>query len=168
MKAFFKIIFLCGIIVFAVFSCKDNENIVIPEDRLLEVKDLITDGCKSDSFYLNMDFENANEYIELQSVDSNCLEVNHIDAVFNCYPSIDIQVKIENGAIIYSATDTFPIVNCNCLYDLSFIIGPLDYAQYAFEYHEAGNKICEFSFNFSSSTNEIFKIDKKNYYENNK
>lgn len=161
MKKILKILFLYGIVIIILiaFSCKDNENLVIPENRLLEVKNLTYNGCKSDSFYLNMYFENANEYIELQSVDSNCLKINHVDAVFNCYPSIDIRAKIENGAIIYSATDTFPIVNCNCLYDLSFIIGPLDYAQYTFEYHEAGNKIDEFSFNFSNSTNEIFKID---------
>ena len=168
MKAILKIIFLCGIIILTAFSCKDNENLIIPEDRLLEVKNLIYDGCKSDSFYLNEDYENANECIELQSVDSNYLEVKHIDVLFNCCPSIIIQAKVENGIIVYNETDTAGMCNCVCLFDLSSNIGPLDYAQYTFGLNRAGERITEFDFNFSSSTKEIFKIDKKNYYENNK
>jgi len=169
MKTILKILFLYGIVVLTAFGCKDNKNLVIPEDRLLEVKNLIYDGCKSDNLNLmNMDYENANEYIELQSVDSNYLEIKHVNVLFNCVPAIIIQAKVENGIIIYNETDTAGISNCVCLFDLSSNIGPLDYAQYTFGLNRAGERITEFDFNFSSSTQEIFKIDKKNYYENNK
>jgi hypothetical protein len=157
MKTIIKIFILWGIIMFTAFSCKDkdNENPVIPiqEDRLLEVKNLTWNGCKSGNYY------NANEYIEIQSIDSNYLEIKHINALFNCVPVIIIEAEIEKGVIIYSEEETGGMANCLCLFDVSCNIGPLDYYQYTFAYNREGERIAEFDFYFSSSTHEIFEID---------
>jgi len=164
MKTIKKKIFLFGIIVLSAFGCKDNENLLIPEDRLLEVKNSTYIGCKSGE----NNVDDLSEYIELQTVDSNYLEINHINASRNCVPAVLIKAKIEKGVIIYSANDTAGMANCVCLFDLSCNIGPLDYSKYTFAYNRGGDRIAEFDFYFSSSTHEIFKIDIKNYYGNNK
>jgi len=149
MKTVLKIIFLCGIIVLSAFGCKDNKNLLIPENRLLEVKNLIYDGCKS----VNDSVDDVNEYIELQTVDSNYLEVNHINVLFNCCPSIIIHARVEDRAIICNEIDTLPMCNCMCLFDINYKIGPLEYTQYSFELlRDYGKDAFKISLDFNQKT----------------
>jgi len=150
-----NILFLCGIIMFTAFSCKNNENLLISEDRLLEVTNSTYNGCKS----VNDSLDDVNEYIELQTVDSNYLEVNHINVLFNCCPSIIVQARVEDGVIICNEIDTLPLCNCMCLFDINYIIGPLEYNQYTFKLlRDYGKDVFEFNIDFNKKTNFKYSI----------
>ena len=155
MKTMTNILFLCGIIMFTAFSCKNNENLLISEDRLLEVTNSTYNGCKS----VNDSLDDVNEYIELQTVDSNYLEVNHINVLFNCCPSIIVQARVEDGVIICNEIDTLPLCNCMCLFDINYIIGPLEYNQYTFKLlRDYGKDVFEFNIDFNKKTNFKYSI----------
>jgi len=155
MKTLLKIIFLCGIIVLSAFGCKDNENLLIPEDRLLEVKYSTYIGCKSEKNSV----DDISEYIELQTVDSNYLEVNHINVLFNCCPSIIVQARVEDRVIICNEIDTLPLCNCMCLFDINYIIGPLEYNKYTFKLlRDYGKDAFEHDIDFNKKTNLKYSV----------
>jgi hypothetical protein len=148
--------------ILIVLGCKKDNDLMRLDNRILEVRNINISQCKSEVITndLNVTYdENSEEYLKIQTVDSNFLKINHCDVWFNCYPSIEITAKIENRVIIYSATDTLPLYNCVCLYDLECNIGPLEFTQFTFEYHRAGTLIKKFNLNFNNSTNEIYKIN---------
>ena len=123
------------IIIFIAFGCGEDDDLLRFEDRLLEVRNKIISECKSENDHQGIYNKNVDEYIELKFSESNFLKINHFNVWFNCHPSIDIQAKIDNSAITYSATDTFGIANCICPYDLSCEIGPLEITNYEFKFY---------------------------------
>jgi hypothetical protein len=157
-----KVTMIIGLIA---FSCEKDNNSIKIENQSLEIRNEIISECKSGNNKSNIYNENNTEYLELKYSDSNFLKINHFNVWFNCYPSIDIQARIESGSIVYSATDTFGIHNCVCPYDLSCEIGPLQFTNYEFKYYRAGNLVINFNFGFNDSTHIIKPI---NYNENGK
>ncbi len=85
------LLILFGLIFTIAFSCKDIGSKIIPEDRLFEVQNSTILGCKSE-----IKNAAADEYIELQAVDSNYLEVSHSNATFNCVPTIVWEAEIKD------------------------------------------------------------------------
>ena len=159
MKSKFKIIFLFGILL-TVSCCKDNENKVIPEDRILEIKDLSYNGCKPVT-----NSSDTEEYIELQTVDSNYLHVKHVNAIFNCCPKeIIVEAKIENGKIIYNSFHKENGCHCYCLFDTYCKIGPLSFTKYTFIVNTYGiDEPIEFTLDFSQTTQEKYIIEREGY-----
>lgn len=97
------------------------------------------------------------EYLEYKTVDTDYLQINHINAWFNCEPGeIFVTAELINGAIVIDAYEDPALANCICPYDLSYRIGPLKYGRYIIRILRGDIK---FSINFKSSTNGFFIIE---------
>jgi len=97
------------------------------------------------------------EYLEYKTVDTDYLQINHINAWFNCEPGeIFVTAELINGAIVVDAYEETALANCICPYDLSYRIGPLNYGRYIIRILRGD---IEFSINFNSSTKGVFRIE---------
>jgi hypothetical protein len=96
-------------------------------------------------------------YIEYKMVDADYLQINHINAWFNCEPGrIFVHAELIRDTILVDENEETGGVNCICPYDLSYRIGPLDYGRYIFRMER---RDIAFSIYFNSSTNGVFRIE---------
>ena len=104
----------------------------------------------------------ANEKIEYRTVDINYLEVNHINAMFNCEPGrLLVDVEFNNDTIFVNESEEQSLVNCICPYDLSYRIGPLEYGTYQFVLKIMSFEHATFELEFNSTTEGIFEFKNK-------
>jgi hypothetical protein len=100
------------------------------------------------------------EYIEYETVDGVYLQMNHVNAWFNCEPGkIFVSAELNNDIIAVDEYEETALANCICAYDLSYRIGPLNYGKYLFKILRGGCIYAEFSINFNSDANGVFIIE---------
>ncbi len=90
----------------------------------LRIKDFSYLGCKeTKSFIASLHGE---EYIEYKAIADGYLYIKHVNAVFNCCPdTIKADVSMEGNIITIVESETNPICDCICDYDLEYTLGPL-------------------------------------------
>lgn len=152
-------LFLSGIVAIALLSCNKNNDSAKIKDRTLTVKNLSHSDCKLHTTKVSTD---NSEYIEYSTVDANYLLIKYVNVSLNCCPdSIKVISRVEDGKIKYSIFEKTPWgCNCNCLYDVSCRIGPLEYAIYPIKIIVGPEQVAEFTIFFNSSTNGRFTIKK--------
>jgi hypothetical protein len=97
------------------------------------------------------------EYIEYKTVDVDYLQINHVNAWFNCEPGkVFVSAELINDTIVVDEFEETGLANCICPLDLSYQIGPLNYGRYIIRMLRWD---IEFSINFNSSTNGVFIIE---------
>jgi hypothetical protein len=71
------------------------------------------------------------EYLILTSSEDFYLEIKHVNSWFNCSPGqIMVDASFEGNNISINEYSTDNSANCICPYDLSFMLGPLQYRTY--------------------------------------
>ncbi len=93
-------------------------------NKSLRIKDFSYFGCKeTKSIRASLHGE---EYIEYKAVADGYLHIKHVNAVFNCCPdTIRADVSMEDNIITVVESETDPICDCICDYDLEYTLGPL-------------------------------------------
>ena len=143
--------FFLGIVFILLLNCCEQENSHIQ----LSVEQITYGDCKP----VTKKSSNS-EYIEYKTVDGDYLQINHVNAWFNCEPGqIFVSAELINDTIVVHEYEETGLANCICPYDLSYRIGPMDYDQYIFSIQKGGCIYAEFSINFSSSTKGVFRIE---------
>ena len=90
----------------------------------LRIKDFSYLGCK-ETKGLRATLH-GEEYIEYKAVANGYLHIKHINAVFNCCPdTIQADVSMKDNIITIVESETNPICDCICNYDLEYTFGPL-------------------------------------------
>lgn len=93
------------------------------------------------------------EYLLLDVKDNDFLEIQHINALFNCSPGeIVVTAALESFEIVINEYETQATENCICPYDLSYVIGPLQHEVYTLILQRDGFEVFRRGFTFDSST----------------
>lgn len=104
----------------------------------------------------------TNEKIVYRTVDINYLEVDHINAMFNCEPGrLLVDVEFNNDTIFVNESEEQSLANCICSYDLSYRIGPLEYGTYQFVLNIMSLGHATFELEFNSTTEGTFEFINK-------
>ena len=91
----------------------------------IKIKDFSYQGCKEIVIHYTKASERE-EYIEYKAVADGYLDIKHVNAVFNCCPdTIKADVSMEDNIITINESETNPICDCICDYDLEYRLGPL-------------------------------------------
>jgi len=134
-----------------VISCENIDNHKLKVDN-------ITYGTCKPGFKSSV----TNEKIEYRTVDINYLEIDHINAIFNCEPGrLLVDVEFNNDTIFVNESEEQSLVNCICLYDLSYRIGPLEYGTYLFVLKIMSLEHATFELEFNSTTEGIYEFNDK-------
>jgi hypothetical protein len=104
--------------------------------------------------------------VEYQTISGNYLKIKRINTAFNCcIDGILVLVKEnQNNEITISETEicTTPC-SCNCLYDIEYTLGPLDYGTYTFHIIEEYADTMNFVIDFTSSTQGTYCEERTGY-----
>jgi hypothetical protein len=126
-------------------SCKKE----FPNDPV-GIKNLTVSGCKSRED-LGKSF--APEYITLKTVDDYYLLFSHINSVFNCEPGqITVSVEILSNTVTINENESKAGLRCNCTYDITYKLGPLQYGTYTIVFQKGDITFKEYSLIFDKST----------------
>jgi hypothetical protein len=140
--------YLLGIVFILLLTCCEKET----SRKVPSVGKITYGDCKPETKK-----SGESEYLEYKTVDTDYLQINHINAWFNCEPGqLFVSAELINDIIAVDEYEESHFANCICPYDLSYRIGPLNYGRYIFRI-ERGE--IEFSINFNSLTNGIFIIE---------
>ncbi len=126
-----------------------NENI--------QIKDFSYFGCKEktannvNGFAAVKGFK-SDEYIEYRADADGYLHIKHVNAVFNCCPdTITATSSIDGKKISIVESETNPICDCICNYDLEYKLGPLSNGKYTLIFNRDTNEFLRFTINYNSS-----------------
>jgi hypothetical protein len=140
--------YISGVVLILLLNCCEK----VYDPTALSVDQITYGDCKSD-----IKKSDDPGYIEYFTVDADYLQINHINAWFNCEPGhIFVSAQLIQDTIAVEENEETLGANCICPYDLSYRIGPLNYGRYVFRM-ERGD--IEFSINFNSSTSGVFSIE---------
>ena len=143
--------YLLGIVFILFVTCCEKET----SHRQLSVEQITYGDCKPGTKK-----SGDSEYIEYKTVDTDYLQINHVNVWFNCEPGkLLVSAELINDTIVVNEAEETALVNCICPYDLSYRIGPMNYDRYIFSIRRAGCIYTEFPINFNSSTKGVFRIE---------
>jgi len=95
------------------------------------------------------------------------LSLSHINAGFNCCPTLDITVDIESGTIYLHEVETMGICFCLCLFDLEFEITDLPPGEYrivAEEPYVSGDmEEIDFTVDLTTTPNGVHCVERTEY-----
>lgn len=118
-----------------------------------------TDGANSPKSS-NGVLADEQEYIMYKAVNPTYLEVQHINAVFNCCPGkLIAESAISNDTIKIMEDESEHSCDCICKYDLHFKIGPLNYKKYHIVLYKSNRNYAEFDLDFNITTDGVFTIN---------
>lgn len=122
-----------------------------------QIKDFSYFGCKKNKsdavtgFAAVKGFE-SNEYIEYKADADGYLHIKHVNAVFNCCPdTITATSSIDGNKISIVESETNPICNCICDYDLEYKLGPLSKRKYTLIFSRDDQEYLRFNIDYNSS-----------------
>jgi hypothetical protein len=141
------------LILLAVQACENsNDNTIVNSKSGGSVS---YSGCKGNNLKSTFS-ENQKPCITIQTIDSNYLKIQHVNAVFNCvFDSITIDCSIENNIIHVKENHINPNAYCTCEYDIEYKIGPLEYEKtynIGFKDESQNNDEISFEFEFTDNT----------------
>jgi hypothetical protein len=97
----------------------------------------------------------------------NKLTIKHINAAFNCCPeSIYCTVSLSYDTIIISEYEAMSQCNCDCLYDLDFVINGVESKEYNIKLNEpySGEQAkISFKLDLVNDKNSSFCVKRKSY-----
>jgi len=132
---------------------------------------IILSGCKKEtnSFSVTqfshtqcktVTLKNTGEQIQFKAINGNELQINHIDATFNCCPGeLSAIANIENNLISISEKESESSCYCFCRYDLSYQVGSLEYKNYTLIIKHLDSDFLQFNLNFTATTDTTIVIN---------
>ena len=130
-------------------NCEKNEN------KFFEVKDFTHSDCKNNSQKTSLE-----ECIKIKTLNDNTIQINHVNAVFNCCPGeLSAEGTIKNDTITINESETEHSCNCICPYDLDYTIGKLEYGVYTIKLQTMNADYFQFNLNFNSNTDTTILIN---------
>lgn len=113
-----------------------------------EISEIKHEGCKTEKSILN----SKTDCFKYEVYNGNYLKINRVNVAFNCcIDLVLVQIsEIRESTITITETESCSMpCYCNCLYDLEYVIGPLDYGTYTIQiveqYADTMNIMIEFS-----------------------
>ena len=104
--------------------------------------------------------------IEYQTVQDNYLKINRINVAFNCCIDGVLVLVSDNqeNEITIKETEmcTTPCL-CNCLYDLEYTIGPLEFGSYTLRVIEEYADTMNFEIEFTQTTQGVYCEERNGY-----
>ena len=92
--------------------------------------------------------QNAQECVVFNYDGEKNLELNHINALFNCCPGeIEADFEFTGNTIIITERQTDPICLCICFFDVNFLIDNIAPAVYTIRINSADGEDREFTIN---------------------
>lgn len=93
------------------------------------------------------------EYLLLKIEEEKYLKVEHINAIFNCSPGKILgTATLIDYTIVIDEFETQSLENCVCPYDLTYVIGPMEYESYILKLMRGGFEIYSGTVYFNAST----------------
>lgn len=158
--------FLALSLVIAV-SCKQNESIIPqPEASLVSYQ-----GCKSftqgriASTQFSLFHDQSQDCVEYQYYGDGVLEIQHINAGFNCCPGeIVAAIDISDNVILIEESETESGCYCLCLFDVNYRIEGLRPGKYTIKiiepYTNDQDPKLEFTLDLSRSTSGTYCVSR--------
>jgi len=142
-----------SILIVLLATLQSCDEIRYPDDEF-SVSNLSYGDCKPD------DKSENNEYLLLWVANDYFLNIDHINAIFNCEPGeIIVRARVEGKDIIIDEYSTQNLANCICPYDLKFNIGPIPYDTYNLIIMNSGMEIFNTEIDFDTNLNIKLNID---------
>ena len=96
------------------------------------------------------------------------LFLTHYNAGFNCCPgTLAASFNLQNDTLYVLESESEPLCDCNCLYDLEMEVNQLNPGTYILKmvepYISDPSEVLVFSFNLNDSTSGTFCVDRNNY-----
>ena len=145
--------------IFVIAAC-ENEQEPIP-GKLIVTDKKHTD-CKSFKSFTSP----KQDCVEYRTIDSNYLKINRVNVAFNCcIDDVNIKSSVDqNNIITILETEVCSSpCDCNCLYDLEYTIGPLEYKVYTLRIIEEYADTMVIEFEFSQSTEGEYCEERNSY-----
>ena len=160
MKKQSKLILLTVFCLFACISCEKNLN-----GKRLNGKLISNTDCKS---FLKSSFPDSVSCIEYAwDETNNTLNINHINAGFNCCPeSLWCNISLKNDTIIFHEFEKSASCKCNCLYDLDMEVNGVSSKKYFLKFVEpycGEQKKLFFEIDLSEETEGLACVKRKQY-----
>jgi len=148
-----NLLFIPSLFIFFVcipffISC---ENELEPDTGPINVSGIKHTGCKTFKSLVS----EKQDCVEYQTVDNNYLKINRINTAFNCCIDGVLVVVTDNQTNEITIKETEICTNpcyCNCLYDLEYTLGPMEYGTYSFHVIEEYADTMSFAIEFSATT----------------
>ena len=150
---------LISIILFSSCTKEDDKTTLISDPPTID--NISHTGCKKlkSSNLVTQDCVNYEVY------NNNYLKINRTNVAFNCcIDSVIVEIiENQNYYITIKETENAAPCNCNCLYDLEYIIGRLNYGIYTINIIEQYADTMTFTIDFNSSTIGEYCEDRTGY-----
>jgi hypothetical protein len=80
-------------------------------------------GCKGKALKDSEGHAGDQDCIQYSWVEGDTLHIKHVNAAFNCCPgNIMTDLKVSGDTLILTESESSNLCDCNCLFDLDFII----------------------------------------------
>ena len=111
----------------------------------------------------------SEECLQYEWTGQGTLGLTHINAGFNCCPERVLgSVAVQGNTITVTETETGGLCNCDCLYDLDYVITNLDSGHYTLVvvptgYVPAGDPPLTFAVDLTAPTNGVVCVRRSGY-----
>ncbi len=161
-----------GITLLFIFACRNLPSSVIPvDDKETEGYTISTTGCKSNiAKTLDNSYANTEDVIKYTYRD-NGLDIEHINAGFNCCPdTAGGHVFVQGDSLIILEFEEFGETGgcrCLCLFDVTYRIVPLNKGMIHLKIEQLciseDDALHEYTINLNESPEGEFIINRDNY-----
>jgi len=122
-------------------------------------------GCKEPSAVADSKGRDVvHDCIEYGYLQGNILLLKHVNAAFNCCPTIATDITVEDGAITVVETELDGRCDCYCLFDLYYMTVNLPVGEYTISVHEhyaqAGDEELEFYVDLRETSSGTYCVER--------
>lgn len=153
------LLFLSFLVLF--FACNKESTEPTGNPETLIVSEISYSDCLNKNANKDPKFE----CVEYSVVNGNYLKLVRTNVCFNCcYDTIDITVEeLENNKILITERESGNPCNCNCIYNIDYIVGPFDYSDYEITIDENYWEPMIFNISFTENVQDSYCEERTGY-----
>ncbi len=156
-KSFIIFLFIS---LFITYSCEEkmSDNINYGDPYVTGISN---SGCKEPDLKCTRN----EDCVIYETVNDSCLLFKRINVAFNCcFDSVIIGVDVDdNNTITITEVENAGNCKCNCIYDIEYIIGPLNYGLYNVIIDEQYADSISFTIDFNEDTQGEYCVERTGY-----
>ena len=149
------------LVMVLVFACKKESTEPANNPEVLKVSEIIYSECLNKG----TDKDQMMECTEYSVLNEHYLKFVRTNVCFNCcYDNLIITVEqLDDFKIKITERESGMPCSCNCLYDIEYTIGPIDYGEYEITIDENYWEPMVFDVSFDSSTGSSYCEERTGY-----
>lgn len=159
-----RIVWISALVIpVLLFSCErlspDWQNLDVEWSPISDCKDM---GLKTGP-------PSGQDCISYEYLNDSVLSIRHENAGFNCCPDrIVIEVEYRNDTVFVIESEVDAFCDCNCLYDIEYVISPVPAKEFIFSVQEAisyrtGEDPLVFEIDLQENTSGEFCVSRSSY-----